>query len=94
MKIFYRFRASPESHPVLFDSNHVSVFDLKERIMVERKFGKGTDFHLRVYNEEPEINESNEMNDGVELHDTQMVRVRRIPANVPGTGSAFQYVKQ
>lgn len=90
MRIVYRFRASPEIYSTIFDSDHASVFDLKKRVMIERNFEKGTDFHLYAYDDLE--NPQDELDDKVHLYDCQYIRLRRVPATAPGKGTAHHYV--
>ena len=89
MNIFYKFLASPQFYSTSFDADHVDVSAVKQRVMSERQLGKGTDFHLDVY----DANSGKTLDDDVELSDSHYLITRRIVAKAPGEGSAHQYVE-
>ena len=87
MEIHYKFLNSHSYTATSFDADRVTVFDLKKRIMQERNFERGADFHLRV--RDP-ITKQEYMDDEM-LSAAQEVIARREPAHAPGEGTAQRY---
>jgi len=87
--IFYRFRSQKNTSRILFDGTGLTVFDLKKEIINENKLGSGTDFDLRIYN-----NDTNEEynDDSIVIPRSTFVIARRSPAIRQGKGSASRYV--
>ncbi|CCH44096.1 putative RING finger protein [Wickerhamomyces ciferrii] len=87
--IFYRFRSQKNTSRILFDGTGITVFDLKKEIINENKLGTGTDFDLRIYN-----NDTNEeyQDDTLVIPRSTSVVARRSPASKNGKGTASRYV--
>lgn len=50
MSVHYKFKSALEYDTVTFDGLHISVRDLKNAIMQQKRIGKNTDFDLQVTN--------------------------------------------
>lgn len=48
--IHYKFRSALEYDTITFDGLSISLADLKQSIITQKKFGKNTDFDLEVTN--------------------------------------------
>ena len=48
--VHYKFRSSLEYDTLSFDGPSISLSDLRDAIMVQKKFGKNSDFTLEVTN--------------------------------------------
>ncbi|XP_037073981.1 E3 ubiquitin-protein ligase RBBP6-like [Pollicipes pollicipes] len=77
MSVFYKFASSTEVNTVVFDGVHISVADLKQAIMDQKKLGRGTDFDLIVTNSQ--TSEEYKQNDMLIPKNTSLV-VKRVPA--------------
>lgn len=86
--IFYRFRSQKDPSRITFDGPFNTVFELKKDIIAQNKLGEGTDFELRLYNEEGEEYED----DTTQVSRSSTVIARRSPARVHGRGGAARYV--
>ncbi|KAK4874540.1 hypothetical protein RN001_013900 [Aquatica leii] len=61
MSVHYKFKSALEYDTVTFDGLHISVRDLKNSIMQQKRIGKNTDFDLQVTNAQTkEIYDSDE----------------------------------
>ncbi|KAI8065979.1 DWNN domain-containing protein [Thamnidium elegans] len=89
--IYYKLRSAKESDydVFTFDGPGATVFDLKREIIRAKKFGKGTEFDIAIYNAQTE----EEYKDDVFVipRNTSII-VRRLPASRPGKGTAQRYV--
>ncbi|KAF5302547.1 hypothetical protein FQR65_LT00919 [Abscondita terminalis] len=62
MSVHYKFKSALEYDTVTFDGLHISVRDLKNSIMQQKRIGKSTDFDLQVTNAQTkEIYDSDEV---------------------------------
>lgn len=50
MSVHYKFKSALEYDTVTFDGLHISVKDLKNSILQQKRIGKSTDFDLQVTN--------------------------------------------
>lgn len=50
MSVHYKFKSALEYDTVTFDGLHISVKDLKNAIIQQKRIGKNTDFDLQVTN--------------------------------------------
>ncbi|XP_060522981.1 E3 ubiquitin-protein ligase RBBP6 isoform X2 [Cylas formicarius] len=50
MSVHYRFKSALEYDTITFDGLHISVKDLKNSIIQQKRIGKSTDFDLRITN--------------------------------------------
>lgn len=50
MSVHYKFKSALEYDTVTFDGLHISVKDLKNAILQQKRIGKSTDFDLQVTN--------------------------------------------
>lgn len=50
MSVHYKFKSALEYDTVTFDALHISVKDLKNAILQQKRIGKSTDFDLQVTN--------------------------------------------
>ncbi|CAG9828112.1 unnamed protein product [Diabrotica balteata] len=50
MSVHYKFKSALEYDTVTFDGLHISVKDLKNAIIQQKRIGKSTDFDLQVTN--------------------------------------------
>ncbi|XP_050311422.1 E3 ubiquitin-protein ligase RBBP6-like isoform X2 [Anthonomus grandis grandis] len=50
MSVHYRFKSTLEYDTITFDGLHISVKDLKNAIIQQKRIGKSTDFDLRITN--------------------------------------------
>ncbi|XP_066261966.1 E3 ubiquitin-protein ligase RBBP6-like isoform X2 [Euwallacea similis] len=50
MSVHYRFKSALEYDTITFDGLHISVKDLKNAIIQQKRIGKSTDFDLRITN--------------------------------------------
>ncbi|KAI8050637.1 DWNN domain-containing protein [Gilbertella persicaria] len=89
--IYYKLRSAKDSDydVFTFDGPGATVFDLKREIIRAKKFGKGTDFDLAVYNAQTDEEYKDDM--FVVPRNTSVI-VRRLPAARPGKGTAQRYV--
>ncbi|KAI8356688.1 DWNN domain-containing protein, partial [Blakeslea trispora] len=89
--IYYKLRSAKDSDydVFTFDGPGATVFDLKREIIRAKKFGKGTDFDLAVYNAQTDEEYKDDM--FVVPRNTSVI-VRRLPASRPGKGTAQRYV--
>ncbi|CAO0793778.1 unnamed protein product [Mucor circinelloides] len=89
--IYYKLRSAKDSDydVFTFDGPGATVFDLKREIIRAKKFGKGTEFDIAVYNAQTD----EEYKDDVFVvpRNTSVI-VRRLPAARPGKGTAQRYV--
>lgn len=107
--IYYKLRSAKDSDydVFTFDGPGATVFDLKREIIRAKKFGKGTEFDIAVYNaqtDEGKLRVIHSTNiyinaQGTEYKDdvfvvprNTSVIVRRLPAVRPGKGTAQRYV--
>ncbi|KAL1494030.1 hypothetical protein ABEB36_009699 [Hypothenemus hampei] len=54
MSVHYRFKSALEYDTITFDGLHISVKDLKNAIIQQKRIGKSTDFDLRITNAQTE----------------------------------------
>ncbi|KAI7897820.1 DWNN domain-containing protein [Cokeromyces recurvatus] len=89
--IYYKLRSAKDSDydVFTFDGPGATVFDLKREIIRAKKFGKGTDFDLAVYN--AQTDEEYKDDTFIVPRNTSVI-VRRLPAARPGKGTAQRYV--
>lgn len=57
MSVHYKFKAALDFSTVTFDGIHISVADLKEAIIEQKKLAKNADFDLQIMN--AQTNEGN-----------------------------------
>mgnify|MGYP002775343651 CR=1 FL=1 len=50
MSVHYRFKSALDYDTITFDGLHISVKDLKNSIIQQKRIGKSTDFDLRITN--------------------------------------------
>lgn len=50
MSVHYKFKSALEYDTVTFDGLHISVKDLKNAIIQQKRIGRSTDFDLQVTN--------------------------------------------
>ena len=50
MSVHYKFKAALDFSTVSFDGIHISVADLKEAIIDQKKLAKNADFDLQIMN--------------------------------------------
>lgn len=58
MSVHYRFKSALEYDTITFDALHISVKDLKNAIIQQKRIGKSTDFDLRITNAQTEEGET------------------------------------
>lgn len=61
MSVHYRFKSALEYDTITFDGLHISIKDLKNAIIQQKRIGKNSDFDLRITNaqtNEGKLNES------------------------------------
>ncbi|KAH3666700.1 hypothetical protein WICMUC_005517 [Wickerhamomyces mucosus] len=87
--IFYRFRSQKQTSRIFFDGTGITVFDLKKEIIAENKLGDGTNFELRIYN-----NDTNEeySDDTLVIPRSSSIIARRSPPSKHSKGNATRYV--
>ncbi|XP_025831889.1 E3 ubiquitin-protein ligase RBBP6 [Agrilus planipennis] len=78
MSVHYKFKSALEYDTVTFDGLHISVRDLKNAIMQQKRIGKGTDFDLQVTN--AQTKEVYEDNDALIPKNTSLL-IARIPSS-------------
>lgn len=59
MSVHYKFKSALEYDTVTFDGLHISVKDLKNAIIQQKRIGKSTDFDLQVTNAQTKEGKSN-----------------------------------
>ncbi|XP_027053177.1 E3 ubiquitin-protein ligase RBBP6-like isoform X2 [Pocillopora damicornis] len=82
--IHYKFRSALEYDTITFDGLSISLADLKQSIITQKKFGKNSDFDLEVTNAQTKEEYKDEM---TMIPKNSSVVVRRIPV---GTKSKAQ----
>lgn len=106
--IYYKLRSAKESDydVFTFDGPGATVFDLKREIIRAKKFGKGTEFDIAIYNAQTEEGIIKKLNkkdfslifkleykdDVFVIPRNTSIIVRRLPASRPGKGTAQRYV--
>lgn len=50
--VFFKFKSQKEPTRVEFDGTGISVFELKRDIIIKSGLGDGTEFDLKIYNED------------------------------------------
>jgi protein MPE1 len=50
--VFFKFKSQKEPTRVEFDGTGISVFELKRDIIIKGGLGDGTEFDLKIYNED------------------------------------------
>lgn len=78
MSVHYKFKSGKERHTVIFDGLQISVKDLKNEIMKQRKIGKSSDLDLQISN--PQTGEVYEL-DSTLIPKNTTVDIARIPVS-------------
>ncbi|KFY03775.1 hypothetical protein O988_01228 [Pseudogymnoascus sp. VKM F-3808] len=87
--VFFKFKSQKEPTRVEFDGTGISVFELKRDIIIKSGLGDGTEFDLKIYNEDG--NEEYRDDTTIIPRSTSII-ARRLPPTKAGTGSAARYV--
>lgn len=57
MSVHYKFKSLQAVETVVFDGLHISVADLKKRILQQKRISKNADFDLQITNAQTEEGE-------------------------------------
>ncbi|KAL9231148.1 hypothetical protein vseg_006406 [Gypsophila vaccaria] len=76
MTIYYKFKSAKDYYSITLTGHFISVIDLKERIFESKRFGRGNDFDLIVYN-----SQTNEeyVDEATLIPKNTSVVIRRVP---------------
>lgn len=80
MSVHYRFKSALEYDTITFDGLHISVKDLKNSIIQQKRIGRSTDFDLRITNAQTQ--EVYEDENTLIPKNTSLL-IARIPVSVP-----------
>ncbi|KFZ07354.1 hypothetical protein V501_06540 [Pseudogymnoascus sp. VKM F-4519 (FW-2642)] len=87
--VFFKFKSQKEPTRVEFDGTGISVFELKRDIIIKGGLGDGTEFDLKIYNEDG--NEEYTDDTTIIPRSTSII-ARRLPPIKAGAGKAARYM--